>query len=299
MELKKLEYLESVYRLQSFTKASQEHFISQPSLSNAIRSLETELNCTLINRNTKPISFTPEGERFIWHVKKILGDIKQAKEDMTVFNSNKEHLIRLAWPSCFINDYLQPKLYTDFHDLFPNYQIYSIESTINNTMQMLLNDDLDLAYVHIPDSYDTNQFEFIPIICCEMYVLISQDHPLASCQSISFPMLEKETIFSFQKGSLYRKKLEEKFSFYNLHPHILSINKMSIIRQLVAENRGISFVTIDSIEHLRFSDKITLIPLSDPITFVKGFLIKNSRASDPAIHNIISFIKSVIQKMSL
>lgn len=297
MELKKLEYFESLYRLRSFTKAAKEHFISQPSLSNAIKSLEEELQCSLINRNSKPLSFTPEGERFIFHVHRILRDVNIARLEMSAAGEEQNIFIRLAWPSCFVHDYLLPKLYTDFNDMYPNYQILCIESTINDTIRYLLEDRLDIAYVHIPDSYDTNQLEFIPIICCEMCVLVSKDNPLASMKTLSIPQLSAEHIFSFQQGSLYRRRLEEAFELNNINPRITIVNQMQIIMKLVSENRGISFATVDDNENLSTLGNIVLVPLEEPISFVKGFLLKRGTSSLPHIQNLISFVQSIVQKM--
>lgn len=297
MELKKLEYFDSLYRLRSFTKAAQEHFISQPSLSNAIKSLEEELHCSLINRYSKPLSFTLEGERFNFHVQRILNDIHAAKLEMTGVEKGQEISIKLSWPSCFVHDYLLPKLYTDFQDLYPNYQILCIESTIEGTINLLLNDQLDIAYVHIPDSYDTNQLEFVPIVCCEMCVLVSKDNPLATMKKLSIPQLSRERIFSFQHGSLYRKKLDEALRLNNITPHITVTNQMQIILKLVSENNGISFATFDDNEKIKTLGNIVIIPLEEPISFVKGFLFKRGNSSLPHIQNLITFVQSIVQQM--
>ncbi len=297
MELQKLEYYDSIYRLRSFTKAANEHFISQPSLSNAIKSLEEEFGFSLINRNTKPLSFTVEGERFYLHVRQILNDVRMAKLDMQSLHESKEEVIRLVWPSCFIHDYLLPTLYTDFHNLYPNYQIACTESTIDDTMKDLLSDRLDIAYVHIPDNYDTNQFDFVPIICCEMCALVSKDNPLANMESLTFQQLADQNIYAFQKGSLYRRKLKEAFDRHHLDPKITCLNQMTIIKKLVSQNYGVSFVTIDDSETLTAIDDVLIIPLAEPISFVKGFLVKKGNTSLPAIHNLISYVQAVIQRM--
>ena len=65
MDTRKLEYLEAVYRLRNFTKAANEQFVSQSSLSEAILRLEEEMGAKLINRDVKPIEFTPSGEDMI------------------------------------------------------------------------------------------------------------------------------------------------------------------------------------------------------------------------------------------
>lgn len=297
MELKKLEYYDSIYRLRSFTKSANEHFISQPSLSNAIKSLEEELGVSLINRNTKPLSFTVEGERFYLHVHRILNDVRTAQLDMKSIHESKEEVIRLVWPSCFVHDYLLPKLYTEFHDLYPNYQLVCTESTIEDTMKDLLSGRLDIAYVHIPDNYDTNQYDFIPIICCEMCALVSKDNPLSSMESLTFSQLADQNIYSFQKGSLYRKKLNEAFERHRLDPKITCLNQMTVIKKLVSQNYGISFATIDDCETLTAIDDVLIIPLAEPISFVKGFLVKKGNKSLPTIRNLISYVQTVIQHM--
>ena len=292
MDIKKLEYFDALYRLRSFTKASQELFITQPSLSNAIQGLETELGCALIIRNTRPLSFTPEGERLMRHTQRILGSIRDAEEDMKSARQEKQRTIRLSWPSCFLNDHLLMSLYTDFRTLYPEYKLFCIESVIEDTLYYLHEKKLDLAYVHIPDKFDTHILDFVPVICCKMYALVSEKHPLADCSKVSVVSLQGDTIFCFPERSLFRTKMEGVFAQNGIQKDMISVNKMGIIRRLVYENRGISFVTMDDGEDCSGFEGLRLLELEEQISFVKGFIFRKDQADDNAVRNLISFIQS-------
>jgi DNA-binding transcriptional LysR family regulator len=84
MDTRKLEYLEAVYRLRNFTKAANEQFVSQSSLSEAILRLEEEMGAKLINRDVKPIEFTPSGEVFMKYVYPLLNIVRTAREEVAL-----------------------------------------------------------------------------------------------------------------------------------------------------------------------------------------------------------------------
>lgn len=297
MELKKLEYLETIYRLRSFTKAAEELYISQPSLSNAIQKLEGELGVILINRSEKPLVFTQEGERFMWHAYRILNMVKDAVNDMKEMAEARERLLTVVWPSCTANDSILPRIYTEFHELYPQYQIALIDDTIQNTMIRLLSEDVELAFVHIPDGLNLDAFEFIPILCCEVCAMLSKAHPLSRYEKIPWNRLGSERIYTFQPGSLIRQKLEEGFRKASAFPEIVNVNQMEVAKRLVKQGGGITFSTIDDIEKTMEEDGLLLVPMEEPISFVKGFLMKRGCRHSPAVRGMVSYVQNTIQEL--
>ena len=82
LDLKKLRYLDAIYKYGSFTQASKELFVSQPAISAAITSLEKQLGVELLIRNSKSVTFTPAGERFMIYTQHILQECEKAEQDM-------------------------------------------------------------------------------------------------------------------------------------------------------------------------------------------------------------------------
>ena len=94
LDLRRLQYLNAIHRYHSFTKASEELFVSQSSVSIAIKSLEKELEVKLIARTPKGIEFTPEGEELVVYARRILQECRQAEARMADLSAGKKVLIR-------------------------------------------------------------------------------------------------------------------------------------------------------------------------------------------------------------
>ena len=82
LDFRRLQYLYAVYRYRNFTRASEELFVSQSTISTAIKSLEDDLGVRLIVRTPKEVIFTYEGEQFLLCVRKILQDCQEAETRM-------------------------------------------------------------------------------------------------------------------------------------------------------------------------------------------------------------------------
>ena len=294
-----MRYLEAIYRLKSYTKAAEELFISQPSLSNAIHSLEKELGVSLIDRSRQPLRFTFEGERFMWHVYKILKCVREAEEDIAEMSERKKHSLMLIWPSITANDYILPKIYTDFHRQYPIYNVVVQDATIQSTMTRLLSEEVDLALVNLPDNLDLTAFSYIPVMESSVWVMLHRAHPLAQQSAISFEMLEDQTILTFQRGSLIRRKIEDSCEKAKIRPAILSVNQMGVAVKLVQQGYGISFTTMDNTKVDIPEMDLVLRPLEQPIIFQKGFLLKRGRQTSPGVNKLIKFVKETVAELQL
>ena len=299
MDLKKLRYLEAIYRLKNYTKAAEELYISQPSLSNAIHSLEKELGVILINRSRQPLYFTAEGERFMWHVYRILECIHEAEEDIAEMSDQQKHSLKLIWPSITLNDYILPKIYIDFHRQYPVYHVIVQEATIQTTITRLLSEEVDLAMVNLPDNQDLTDLSYIPVMESSVWVMLPRGHRLENQEAISFRMLQSETLLTYQRGSLIRKKIEENCEKADVRPKIISVNQMEVAKKLVQQGCGISFPTMDNTKMAVIEQDLVLRPLMQPIIFQKGFLLKRGRPPLPGTKKLIKFVKETVEELRI
>ena len=297
MDLKKITYLEAIYRLKSYTKAAEELYISQPSLSNAIHALEKELGVTLINRSRQPLTFTAEGERMMWHVYRILECVQEAREDMAQLGEMRKRRLMLIWPSITANDYILPAIYTEFHRQFPQINVVVQDATIQSTMTRLLSEEVDLAMVNLPDNQDLTAFSFLPVMESSVMVMLPEGHPLENEMSISFEMLQEQTILTFQRGSLIRDKIEDGCKKAKIRPKIISVNQMEVAKQLVLQGYGITFTTMDNTKMKMIEQGLVLRQLKQPIVFQKGFLMKRGRQLSPDVNMLITFVKDMVEQL--
>lgn len=295
MDLKKLEYLETIYRLRSFSKAAEAHFISQPSISNAIQKLETELGVLLIDRNAKPLVFTPEGVRFMSHVYTILNAVEEAQKDMREISSLNRQQLKMAIHST-LGDWILTQIFSDFQERYPGYEVLIMENTSQIMLEELLAEEIDLAYTLIPDNCDLEVFETIPIQNCELYALLPKGHPLEHYTRIPLGMLKPERLLTFPPGSLIYSRLESAFQQLKIVPKFQTLHQIRIIQNLVEQGRGISFVTIDELSFLEDTSTFSVRPFQEPIYFLKGFILKRNKKRTNGVNSMISYVQATIQK---
>ena len=295
MDLKKLEYLESIYRLQSFSKAAEEHFISQPSISSAIQKLEAELGMQLIDRNSKPLTFTPEGTYFMSHVYKILNTVETAMRDMQNLSNSQKQVLHMVIHST-LDDWILTRIFSDFHEKFPQYEVRLYEQIQQTMLNNLLSENIDLAYTLIPDDIDLEKYETIPVQSCELYVLLPKNHPLEQCERIPLGMLKSECLLTFPSGSLILSRLQRDFQQLHIAPRFRTLSQVRIMQNLVEQNCGISFVTKDELSQLADTTTYSIRPLQEPINFLKGFIMKRGTKKTAAANCMISYVQRTVQE---
>ncbi|MCC8139070.1 MAG: LysR family transcriptional regulator, partial [Lachnospiraceae bacterium] len=289
MELKKLEYLESIYRLRSFTKAANENFISQPSITSSIKSLEEELGVTLIQRKSKPLRFTQAGEQFMVYVYTILNAVNDAVANMKNLSPSKNIVLRIGITSTIQNWFVQ-KIYTDFQSLHPSIELSLLESTLPFMLDKLLSGELDLLFTLFPDGHNMEDYESIPLGICELGVLLPENHCLAKFSRISLEQLEHERLMTFPPGSLIRSRLENEFRQRHIRPAIQTVSQLSIATRMAASGYGLTFTTQDKWTESAPENGLLFRPFAEPIFFLQCIILKTGRPRTVAMQTMISFL---------
>ena len=96
LDIKRLQYLEAVYRYHNFTRASEELFVSQSAISMAIKSLEADLGVRLIVRSPQSVAFTYEGEQLVQHARRILLERATPARDIADPTESKSYTLHLG-----------------------------------------------------------------------------------------------------------------------------------------------------------------------------------------------------------
>lgn len=292
MELRNLEYLEAIYRNRSFTKAANELYISQPSISNAVQKLERELHVTLIHRNRQTLTFTNDGERFMRHVYNILGAVEEAVRDMKSL-SEEVQSVTLAWATT-LGDAVRPLLFTEFPARYPGNQINWVEGTSEKMLSQLLDSSIDIAYALIPDSWNPDLFEVIPVQICETFACMSKDYPLADRRQISLCELKDIPIIMFPPGALIRTKLEQKFKDLHMSPVFHTVGPIDVMIDMLKQNYGLTLLPIDRVNSLSERNDLILRPLAESVVFVKGFILKRGLRHTEIVENLISYVTGLV-----
>jgi LysR family transcriptional regulator, nitrogen assimilation regulatory protein len=149
MDLKQIEYFVHVAELGSFTKAASLLSIAQPALSRQVRSLEVELEQTLLYRNGRGVSPTEAGKRLLAHGRGILQQVERARQEIEDVRGAPVGRVVLGVPPT-VGKMLAVPLVTEFQARFPRATLGMVEGLTTYVTEWLLMGRVDVALLHNP-----------------------------------------------------------------------------------------------------------------------------------------------------
>ena len=146
---KGMEYVYEVYKERSFSKAAKNLFISQPSLSAAIKKTESELGFEIFDRSTKPIGLTEFGIAYIRAIEKILEIQECFGNYLNDLSDLQAGQISIGGTNLFTS-YILPPIISIFSKKYPKIELNIVETNTSNLEKLLYDGDLDVVI----DNYD-------------------------------------------------------------------------------------------------------------------------------------------------
>lgn len=203
MNLSQLNYFKKLAEVLHYTRAAQELFITQPTLSGAISSLEKELGAPLFERNGRSVLLTPYGEVFSEHVCLALRAIDDGVAAVSARSSASFGTVNLGTTFTTQDHYL-PSLIRDFEEAFDKRVIVKVSQGFTNYLtEQLHRGTLDVAFCGKRDNEP--DIAYFPVKHCELALYVRDDHPLASRETITFGELNDVDLHTYRRGTPHRR----------------------------------------------------------------------------------------------
>lgn len=198
MNLSQLNYFKKLAEVLHYTRAAQELFITQPTLSGAISSLEKELGAPLFERNGRSVLLTPYGEVFYEHVCLALRAIDDGVAAVSARSSASFGTVNLGTTFTTQDHYL-PSLIRDFEEAFDKRVIVKVSQGFTNYLtEQLHRGTLDVAFCGKRDNEP--DIAYFPVKHCELALYVRDDHPLASADTITFAELNEVDLHTYRRA---------------------------------------------------------------------------------------------------
>jgi len=196
MTITQLQIFVKTVEMGSFTKAAQSLNMTQPAVSHAISSIESELGVTLIIRDKrKGLILTDVGKRILIHIREILNGIEKVEQEVAAEKGHEVGTIRIgSFPSA--SAYFLPKIINIFRQKYPNLELILYEGTLKEVEGWLLSRVIDIGIVILPNE----EMEIIPLTRGKMVVVLRDDHTLYKKSAITIQDLNNEPIIIFKGG---------------------------------------------------------------------------------------------------
>ena len=277
MTLQQLKYVIAVAETGTITEAANRLYISQPSLTNAIRELEKEMNLVIFNRTNKGISISKEGEDFLGYARQVLEQAAILEDKYKGGQGGKKQFcVSTQHYSFAVNAFVDLiKQYgQDEYDFSlretQTYEIIDDVAKMRSEVGILFLNDFNEAVIQkILRSHD---LEFHSLFVAKPHVFISRKHPLAGKAVITNEELEQYPYLSFEQGehnSFYFS--EEIFSAVERKKNIRVRDRASLFNLLIGLN---GYTVCSGVIDKKLNGKdIIAVPLADESEMRIGYII--------------------------
>ena len=250
-----------VAKTEQISKAAEILNVSQPAISQHIKTLEDQIGFKLFSRSKKGVKLTQEAEEIFAYCKNIFAQVESINHTLQNISSLDTGTLRIGASDTICKYYLIDKLKT-FEELYPKIRYRVTNCTTNESLTLLKNNDVDIAFVHTPV---TNQnFTFRPCLTLEDYFVCSKDFDCSQIKELSD--LTKYRTLLLEKSSHSRKSLDSNLLRYNveLRPKF-ELASLDLLIEFAKKNMGIICVSKQYIKTELESQELKIIPLKEKL----------------------------------
>ena len=266
MTLTELRYIVAVAQERHFGRAAQRSFVSQPTLSIAIKKLEEELGVSLFDRSSNEVITTEAGDRIVMQARRVLEEAERIKTLANEKQNELEGVFKLGLIFT-VAPYLLPKLIVALRGIAPQMPLQLDENHTESLTDALKKGDLDAAVVAEP--FHEPGIVTTPLYDEAFFVIVPKGHPLEELDAVSPTALAEERVLLLTEGNCMRDNVLASCSELASRQKIQGLantiqgSSINTIRHMVASGLGISILPATALtenDHLLFS----IVPFEHP-----------------------------------
>ena len=291
MTLQQLEYILAVDKHRHFSKAAEQCFVTQPTLSAMIQKLEEELDVKIFDRSCQPIAPTPIGVHIIEQAKEILaqvGNVKQIIQEQKEEISGNFHIGILPT----IAPYLLPRFFKDMVKKYPKLNITVSEMKTPEIKQALLTGEIDAGI--LAELNDMDKYNHTHLFYEEFYAYIAREDELFKKKTIKSSDLKGELLWLLDEGHCFRDQMVR---FCNINAQrkenlTYRLGSMETFMRMVEQGEGITFVPELALDQMSDRQKELVRPFAIPSPARKIIILTDKKFIR---HSLIDTLTSEIQ----
>lgn len=270
----------------SFTRAAAACHLSQPAFSALIRTLETELNTRLFDRDTRSVQLSVEGRLFETSARQLLGDFSVAVNDLSDHVERRKGRVHVAALPSLAAGWL-PTIFAEFKKAWPGIDLNLSDILSDPCIDLVRSGKADFALASTGASHAGLSAE---LLCTDKFYLVCRkDHPLATEKVLTLKKLVPYPFVHMSRNSSVRQALDAA-----LHPlqtnTLLEVEQLATVTGMVEAGLGISVVPAFTLFHFERESLVTR-PLAIANLTRKIYMVRRQEGSlsvaAQALHDLI------------
>ena len=242
---RQMQIFEAVVRLSSFTKAAEELFLTQPTVSTQFKKLSDAMEIPLIDQSGRNLKATEAGEELYRTIRNIFDSLADLDTRISELKGLKRGRLRLAVITTA--KYFAPEMLGDFSRLYPGVDV-AMKVTNRDRIFERIQDNLDDLYIlGQPTSKDPN-LKLYPFAPNPLVVIAEKNHPLSKEPNISIKRLLEEPFISREVGSGIRDAAFKLFAEHGCVPNVrMELGSNEAIKHAVIGGLGIAVLSLHTL----------------------------------------------------
>ena len=294
MELNQIRYAYCVAKYRNFSKAADQLFVTQPTLSQQIRKLEEELGFPLFVRSTRTVQLTPEGEIFCEKAGSLLYAFNSFTREMETLRKDQEISLTVGLLPTFL-DFKMSDIFQSFQnrnsDISLSFEVQPTDDLIKRMQARKY--DIVIAYI-TPETKkvldDAVNIQVIDSHC--VHAALHQSHPLAGSGQINVVDLMNQPLLMLEKESAVEHEIQRAINLKKIIPK--RIKRYPSFRSMlggVAMNQGICFHS-SGVGTEIVKPPVVSVPFSPDITMLTAVMYLKNHKNSEAIKRLCQFFES-------
>ncbi|GGF81353.1 transcriptional regulator [Paenibacillus albidus] len=259
MNIENIEAFVYINHYGSFNKAADVLYISQPTVTARIQSLERELDSKLFDRLGRQIQMTDKGKQFLPYAEQILQVYQKGKLQLQSKGTIPNEL-RIG-STVSVSNYVLPHLLIHLKHKYPHVQFKLTTAPTDDLIEKLKSKDIDLAFIR---KVVNPVFQSYPFWDDPISLYVYEGHPLAKTGQASIRDIRKEPLVFFECGSLDWMRLHRVFENLEQPPDIVyHVDNLETAKKLVIRKAGICFLPALSTQEEVESGKLIPVEVAE------------------------------------
>ena len=298
MRIKQLDYIVKIAELGSVNEAAKHLFITQPSLSNAVKELEIEMGIQIFQRTQKGMILTSDGVNFLSYARQILEQVELMEEKYKGTRTRRRLFSVSAQHYAFAVHAFVQLIKTYGED---EYEFTFRETQTNNIIEDVSNLQSELGILYLNDFnkqvihklLKEKQLTFYPLFTAYPHVFVSKKNPLVNKKTVTLTDLEDFPYLSFEQGQYNSFYFSEEILSTRYHKKSIRVSDRATLFNFLI---GVDGYTISSgvLSRELNDENIVALPLKVDESMTIGWICPNNSSLSPIARKYLEYLKEHI-----
>lgn len=276
--------LQTLYEHKNITKTAQSLYISQPALTARLQQIEKEFNTKIVQRTTRGVNFTPQGEFLAKASADVILHLRTIKEQVANLDNKVSGTLRIG-ASSYLTMYTLPPLLKQFQDLYPNVEFNLTTTWSKDIFNQVYNHEVHIGFISSDYGWQDKK-----------HLLFEEPIYVASMDDISFKELPNLPRINYRSDSLIRAMIDRWWRENFPSPPLVSmeVEKLATCKEMIKSGLGYAIMPSRILNDIPQSKKVLLLDKQGNPLLRRTWMIYYGESLEiNLIRSFVNFIKQI------